>query len=360
MATAVSGSVTRRVDEDRWSGRDTNPDEIDAALRRLLRERHASSRAIAPARVLNLIVVAERACKGAIAKRLEHVGRFEASRTILCSVDDGRYTLDATAVMSYAQPGAGGLRLSHEKVEIEVGPQHLSRLDAIVDPVLASELPTALWWPYACGRQIETLLAKVDAVLLDSDELIEPRAGLARAAELVHSARVVDLAWLRTTPWRERLAASFDPPDRLAKLRTLNGVTIRHMAGSGVSALLLAGWLISRLRWDPSPGIKIALEPFDQGTPGLAGVTVSGRDGFTLSLDRAPGGLLACERSAAGDERAWQVLGASRGEPGILGDGIRQAQLRDPTYASALEAARNLLPRMEARPPHPGHATRDG
>ena len=360
MATAVSGSITRRVDEDRWSGRDTNPDEIDAALRRLLRERHASSRAIAPARVLNLIVVAERACKTAIAKRLEHVGRFEASRTILCSVDDSRCTLDATAVMSYARPGAGGLRLSHEKVEIEVGPPHLSRLDTIVDAVLASELPTVLWWPYGCGRQIERLLAKVDAVFLDSAELIEPRAGLARAAELVHSARVVDLAWLRTTPWRERFAASFDPPDRLAKLRTLNGVTIRHMAGSGVSALLLAGWLISRLRWDPSPGRKIALEPFDQGTPGLAGVTVSGRDGFTLSLDRAPGGLLACERSAAGHERAWQVLGASRGEPGILGDGIRQAQLPDPTYASALEAARNLLPRMEARPPHPGHATRDG
>ena len=203
------------------------------------------------------------------------------------------------------------------------------------------------------GGRSRALLAKVDAVLLDSAELIEPRAGLARAAELVHSARVVDLAWLRTTPWRERFAASFDPPDRLAKLRTLNGVTIRHMAGSGVSALLLAGWLISRLRWDPSPRIKIALEPFDQGTPGLAGVTVSGRDGFTLSLDRARGGLLACERSAAGDERAWQVLGASRGEPGILGDGIRQAQLCDPTYASALETVRNLLPRMEAKPPHP-------
>ena len=167
MATAVSGSVTRRVDEDRWSGRDTNPDEIDAALRRLLRERHASSRAIAPARVLNLIVVAERACKSAIAKRLEHVGRFEASRTILCSVDDGRCTLDATAVMSYARPGAGGLRLSHEKVEIEVGPQHLSRLDAIVDPVLASELPTALWWPYAVRAA-------------DRDVAREGRCGLAR------------------------------------------------------------------------------------------------------------------------------------------------------------------------------------
>jgi hypothetical protein len=33
------------------------------------------------------------------------------------------------------------------------------------------------------------------------------------------------------------------------------------------------------------------------------------------------------------------VLGASRGEAGILGEGIRQALLRDPTFAPALRAA---------------------
>ena len=30
---------------------------------------------------------------------------------------------------------------------------------------------------------------------------------------------VVDLAWLRVTPWRERLAAHYDPADRRAELR---------------------------------------------------------------------------------------------------------------------------------------------
>jgi hypothetical protein len=34
------------------------------------------------------------------------------------------------------------------------------------------------------------------------------------------------------------------------------------------------------------------------------------------------------------------VLGASRGEAGILGEGVRQALLRDPTYKPAFEAAR--------------------
>jgi hypothetical protein len=38
------------------------------------------------------------------------------------------------------------------------------------------------------------------------------------------------------------------------------------------------------------------------------------------------------------------ILGASRGEGGILGEGIRQALLRDPTYAPALGAARSMAP----------------
>ena len=45
---------------------------------------------------------------------------------------------------------------------------------------------------------------------------------------------------------------------------------------------------------------------------------------------------------APGDEVL--LLGASRGEGGILGEGIRAALLRDPTYAPALRAAQAMLP----------------
>jgi glucose-6-phosphate dehydrogenase assembly protein OpcA len=159
--------------------------------------------------------------------------------------------------MSYTEPSDGGLGLVHEKVEIEMGRDHLSHLDTIVDPVLASELPTALWCARGYEAGVEALLGKVDVILLDSDEPLEPRAGLARAAEFVPSAYVVDLAWLRTTPWRERLAASFDPPDRMARLQDLESVSIRHRPGSGASGLLLAGWLASRLRWDPGRRFRV-------------------------------------------------------------------------------------------------------
>jgi glucose-6-phosphate dehydrogenase assembly protein OpcA len=347
--------------EDVWAARDTTPDAIDDALRELLRQRHAANRALAPARVLNLIVVVDREWKGEIANRLERVGRYHASRTILCAVEEGREELDAVASISYDESAADGIHPMHEDVEIDMGVDQLSRLDTIVDPVLVAELPTVLWSPHGHDEAIDALLSKIDVILVDSDDE-ELGAGLDRALRLLRSAYVVDLAWLRTTPWRERLAASFDPPQRLAALGQLDDVCVRHQPASGASAALLAGWLATRLQWTIEPlqsrngtgrrgtarreasgdPIEISLSPSAQDAPGLVGVTVGWPPGCSLSLDRGPGGLMARQRSASGEEHSWQVLGASRGEGGILGEGVRQALLRDPTYGPALEAARKL------------------
>jgi glucose-6-phosphate dehydrogenase assembly protein OpcA len=350
-----AGGGCEGVTEDLWAAQDTTPDDIEAAFRNMLRERHAANRALAPARVLNLIVVVDRSWKGEIANRLERVGRYHASRTILCAVEEGKHTLDAVAVMSYEEPTNGCAGVMHERVEIDMGSEHLRRIDSIVDPVVVSDLPTMLWCPHGHDEALRALRGMVDVILLDSD-------GADDAAELLSAAYVVDLAWLRTTPWRERLAASFDPPSRLSALKRLNGVSVRHQPGSTASALLLAGWLASRLHWELEPldhgdlrtphsmarreggEIRIELEPLQQEAPGLAGVTTGWGD-CSLSLDRARGGLIAHERCGGDDdERTWLVLGASRGEGGILGEGVRQALLRDPTYGPALAAARELNP----------------
>ncbi|MGI8430159.1 MAG: glucose-6-phosphate dehydrogenase assembly protein OpcA [Solirubrobacteraceae bacterium] len=358
------------MSDDVWSERDTTPGAIESALRGLLRERHAANHGLAPARVLNLIVVVDREWKGEIANRLARVGRYHASRTVLCAVEDGRESLDARAVMSYEDPTTG-LGVIHEQIEIDLGSEHLSGLETIVDPVLASELPTMLWSPHGFEEAVQALRPLLDVMLIDSDQEPEAGAAMARAVALLESVYVVDLAWLRTTPWRERLAASFDPSERRAALDRINGVEIRHRAGSTVSALLLAGWLGSRLGWRAQPlrsrngagmrgvaglagsgiggglaGSEVGVEvrPTDQEAPGLAGVTISCAGGFALSLDRTPGGLCARERARSGDARTWQVLGASRGEGGILGEGVRQALLRDPTYGPALDVAHGFCP----------------
>jgi len=357
------------VSEARWAEHDTSPERIEAALRELLRVAHAEDGTLVPARVLNLVVIADREWRGEVINRLERVGRSHPSRTILCTVRDGSRTIDASATVHGEVP-QGGARVGvlHESVELTVGPAHLGRIDTVIDPLLVTELPTVLWSPHSFDEAVEAMLPVADVILIDTDDPVYfdgPGAGLARAAALAESnVTVVDLAWLRTIAWRERLAGSFSDPSRMGMLDGLRRVYVRHHHGSIVSALLLVGWLGTRLGWspgelDPAPGgvrrasaarngggasVSIEFDPVAQSIRGLAGVTVSGAGGFSLSLDRAPGGLIAREQGAGVKPRQWQLFGASRGEGGILGEGVRQALIRDHTYEPALRAARSFSP----------------
>jgi hypothetical protein len=91
--------------------------------------------------------------------------------------------------------------------------------------------------------------------------------------------------------------------------------------------------------------IKLELRADPQlSVPGLAGLDLRSASGFALRLDRGPGGLHARRTDGDGHEREWTLIGASRGESGILGEGIRQALLRDQTYGPALAAAQEMLP----------------
>jgi glucose-6-phosphate dehydrogenase assembly protein OpcA len=239
--------------EDIWAEQDTTPDAIEAAMRQLVRRRHAANAGLAPARVLNMIVIVDRQWKGEIANRLEHAGRYQASRTVLCAIEDGRQTLDAVATVSYDEPRDGKIGVIREQVEIDLGPEHVYGLQTIVDPVLISEMPTIAWSPHGHDEAIAVILPLIDVMLVDSDDLRDPVEAFTRAHDLCDHVYVVDLAWLRTTPWRERLAASFDLPQRLAALSHASELEVRHQGGSPASGLLLTGWLASRFDWGREP-----------------------------------------------------------------------------------------------------------
>jgi glucose-6-phosphate dehydrogenase assembly protein OpcA len=347
-----------------WSASSTTPAEIEAALRRLLITCNAETGACVPARVLNLICVVDEEQSGAIAERLLKAGRYHASRTILCAVDPGRTAIGAVATLGTAlHRPRGDFALLRETVTLELGERHLAHLDTIVDPLVVSDLPTVVWCAQGHDDAIGALLPLAQVVLLDSSDRTDPGDALAQVCALLPRAYVVDLAWLRSTPWRERVAAAFDQPHRRDELPAIRAVTIRHHAGSAVAGLLFLGWLASRLGWRLAPladggdelggvahgaggEIRLALAPdARQPVRGLAGVTLETGAGRRLSLDRGPGGLRVREHDPAGRERSWTLVGASRGEPGILGEGIRQALLRDATFGPAAEAAGRLAGR---------------
>jgi glucose-6-phosphate dehydrogenase assembly protein OpcA len=367
-----------------WSEEGTTPDKIEAALRELVNQRHAENGGLAPARALNMIAFVESGYSGEIANRLAGVGRYHASRLVVLSYDPNRTRLDARAVVSTEiEPAEGELGLLRETVTIEIGARHLDDLVTIVDPLVVTDLATLLWSPHGHPEAVDELLGLAQTVLVDSLDEPSWREAIGRACELRKRAYVVDLAWLRSTPWRERVAAAFDSSSMRVELERLETVSVRHHPDSTVAAMLLVGWLASRLGWEVSrlsanggvisgtarsstPGngdpddvsvdegdgggtaaqaIAIRLEQApEQQVRGLESVAIATTTGRRIGLRRGPGGLRARDRDAQGHEREWTILGASRGESGILGEGIRQSLLRDPTYGPALAAAETMTP----------------
>jgi glucose-6-phosphate dehydrogenase assembly protein OpcA len=342
-----------------WSAQGTTPGAIEEALRAMLKERHSENASYVPARTLNLVCIVDKQWSGEIANRLRGVGGSHAARTIVCAVESKRSAIDAVAtIASDVHPQPGEFALLRETVIVDVGEQHLPHLDTVVDPLVVTDLPTVVWAPHGHHDAVDALLPLVQVVLLDSVDEPDMREALSRVQTLLEQVYVVDLAWLRSTPWRERVAATFDTPHLRPDLQTISAVTIRHHPESAVAGLLLIGWLASRLDWKLSPlmdggsgklmgkasarrqDVRVTLEPSPAlQVRGLDGLTLETASGRHFDLDRGPGGLQAYYRNAKGQERRWVVLGASRGEPGILGEGIRQALLRDATYTPALGAA---------------------
>src|ERR1700709_2423919 len=168
-----------------WRASDTNPGAIDAALRAALSQVHRGNTGYVPARVLNLVCVVDKEYSGEIANRLRRVGRYHPSRTIVCSVDPKRTTLDAVATISAPSGGRDGdLGRLRETIVVECGTRHLKHLDRIVDPLVVTDLLTCVWAPHGHHEAVDSLLDLSQIVLTDSVDDPEPADAIHRAPQL--------------------------------------------------------------------------------------------------------------------------------------------------------------------------------
>src|SRR5947209_1528922 len=299
-----------------WSEQGTTPDAIEGALRELLAQSHAQDRNFVPARVLNMIVFIDHAWSGEIANRLAGVGRYHASRLLVLSFEPRRERLDARATIASEERAPGEFGVLRETVVVEIGERHLDDLLTIADPLVVTDLPTLLWSPHGHPHATDALLPLAQAVLVDSLDDPVWRDAIERACALSEQAYVVDLAWLRSTPWRERIAATFDPPRRRRELDAITSLTVRHHPASSLAGMLLIGWLASRLGWQVQPlsgdeaalvgmarcdGQQIALRleaAREQQVRGLEGLTLQIGPRRSITLSRGPGGLRARDRKS--------------------------------------------------------------
>lgn len=242
-------------------------------------------------------------------------------------------------------------------------------LDALIDPLLMSGVPTYLWWvgtPLFGTRELDDALKICDALVVDAARFDAPYHSFLALATLAttrhHRLGVGDFQWSRLSPWRETIAQFFSPLERRVFLSGISEVGIDYAGegrGNRVAAALLTGWLASSLGWklqraaSGSGGVLSARygagswQPVEVNfrsvprarlAPGeVSAVRIAGASGgqtFRISMHRDP------ERPAAPGDSAYRSLHRPGGEDEA---GIELAKRRSEWHRDVLHENRDAL-----------------
>jgi len=226
---------------------DTDAFAVATELSRLNAEHAHHAHRHAASRTLNLIVLAPPGDdeQRDVRAGLELLGSHHPARTLVLR-RGAADRLDAALAITCslcAEVRAAGT--CSDEVILTADAGRLDHAASLVAPLLAKDLPTVLWVGVADGLDGArlALAGLVDHVVLSSQAV-----GLARAAGLVAGAAPVhDVEWGRLARWRTQIAGAFESPGRREMLGRIDRVTVSGLRGA--SALLLAGWVVGRLRW---------------------------------------------------------------------------------------------------------------
>jgi Glucose-6-phosphate dehydrogenase subunit len=176
-------------------------------------------------------------------RTLAGLEELHPSRTILLLPEPkGPDRIDVNvALRCFDVPGVTR-EVCSEVIELRLGGKRAKVPASIVQPLLISDLPTFCRWrgmPPWGKPEFEQLVDVCDRLVVDSYEWRGLSRAYERLATLFDRIAVSDIAWGRSLRWRGRLAELWPG---IKSIETLS------VTGPKADALLLAGWLRSRLR----------------------------------------------------------------------------------------------------------------
>jgi glucose-6-phosphate dehydrogenase assembly protein OpcA len=168
--------------------------------------------------------------------------------------------LDAWVQAHCQIPNPGRPQVCCEQITIAAGSQAQSLVPGTVLPLLVPDLPVILWWPNGDPFKSSLFLRLrelADRLVIDSATSEEPLQTLLQLHSLLadqQACNIGDMVWGRLTAWRELIAQFFDPPAMVPHLSQITRLWIAYayipeQGRDPSQALLLAGWLGSRLGW---------------------------------------------------------------------------------------------------------------
>jgi glucose-6-phosphate dehydrogenase assembly protein OpcA len=215
---------------------------------------------VAPVRtsILTLVVIARGEAEITHARTTLHsLVRVLPSRVILVGIRSDREHLRAQ-VSAHCSFSSSDQASCYELIEIETGQENLRAIPSILTQLEISDLPTFIWWigPVDLSSpEFSRISGAAQRVIIDSARFNHPLESMSHYAEYMArnhgNLAGTDLTWTRLLTWRELLAQSFDNPEAQAMLSSLQRVDMTYDPGYEADALLTAGWLASRLGWEP-------------------------------------------------------------------------------------------------------------
>ena len=255
------------IAESFWGATATSIAALERELARLRRAAVAHARergeTLARASVLNLVVYSEREAHARRAARtVADLAVRHPSRAIILLADRAREGVVASVELHCHVPPADGAQpVLYEQIFARVRGDFDERVASVVIPLLVPDLPVFLWWtgtPPSDARHLDDLVGLADRLIVDSADLARPARTLPEIAALSRlGVGTTDLNWARLTHWRELVAQFFDVPPWRPFLGAITGIRVGFavdMDGRAIhpsQALLLLGWIASRLGWRP-------------------------------------------------------------------------------------------------------------
>jgi glucose-6-phosphate dehydrogenase assembly protein OpcA len=268
---------------------------IERELRRLDSEGSEPGQTLLRTRVLTHTAWVPHEWEQAAQGVLDELRERHPSRVILLFPDPAseRDVLDAE--VEVRRFGKGGVResIASEVITIWLRGRRARAPASVVQPLLVSDLPAFLRWRGEVtfgSPELEQLVGVVDRLIVDGIEWRDPDATYRYLPTLFERVAVSDIAWSRLLDWRQAVARLWPA---IAELEEMT------VAGPRAEALLLAGWLRSRLRREIELGHETAEE--------IERVEVDGQEVVPARSDgRSPSDLLSAELEQFGRDRIYE------------------------------------------------------
>lgn len=263
-----------------WAGKQVRTEHVEDELSHLWRMSsdnvRTSQNINVRTSVLNLVVcVADVESAQRASALIRDLASTNIARVTILILDSSAPDMVATWITTRSFPVISDVtRHTFEQITLMVHGSAVRSIAHIAQPLVKPHLPVYLWWlndPPSDPTLFDALTKLSNRVIVDSSSFFTPEESmraLSTLAQAFPESGLSDLNWGRITPWRELVAQFFDAAEYRPYLSGMNTIEIEHavepfaqptrteqgdVSPNSTCALLLAGWLKTRLGWRYTP-----------------------------------------------------------------------------------------------------------